>query len=708
MLVSDRLQKLAAADDGFFVLALHSRAEALMKERLGIENQFIDFGELVRRFLTKWIEAGNVVNREPFYQLKDEHFISNAVRHEFKKLSSQEAMASAKIFYSFLQELKLEHEVEFRAIPQLFRSWDDHAWTFVPVSQFKNLKEENTELKSKNKDIFAKYTQLKDKEDKQTLLNIDVQRQQLIIADLEKRLKHKDSKYDEKRTELAKANFELQRLLKDKNETAESMQELAGLRQYLNNVKRMALYSQTRRAHERQLMRLTPEQEALATQLPLDRDTLIRGSAGTGKSLVLIRLLGRILTPPRDSLDFGQAPAKVILLTYTKSLTKYNLYISKLFDTAITPETIVTVDSYLLSLVKKAGLIPYSSGWQYAWDSDTELKAQLKATPLDLTPAELKKELDDLIWGWGLTLDEYLDFERKGFKKPLGRKERLAVWSLNEELIKTMSQKKLFSPAYLLLQLKSQLSKLEAEQVDYLLLDEAQDLSPVKLEILHSIAKKGFIAAGDSDQSLYQSLSPFARAGIDIRGGKTRVLHTNFRNTEPIHRFAETLRARKVAYDQTSAPQAFRDGPSPEVTMAENGEALKPLFLQKLKVYLEEFEYEPETILVLHPDEKSGLNQLLEDEGIQYKNLADEDFDFAQSKGVRLTKFPSAKGLDFPVVLVYWHHVFSATGLGEDAKEVYLRNLLYVASTRAMEHLDIFVGPSDPFAEELEELGRGE
>ena len=57
----------------------------------------------------------------------------------------------------------------------------------------------------------------------------------------------------------------------------------------------MTVYTRTRLDFERSLVRLTAEQSKVLAQIKLNRDFLVKGSAGTGKSLVLIKALEKAL-----------------------------------------------------------------------------------------------------------------------------------------------------------------------------------------------------------------------------------------------------------------------------------------------------------------------------------------------------------------------------------------------------------------------------
>ena len=225
----------------------------------------------------------------------------------------------------------------------------------------------------------------------------------------------------------------------------------------------------------------------------------------------------------------------------------------------------------------------------------------------------------------------------------------------------------------------------------YLFVDESQDLLPVELTVLKKLTRHAVILAGDAEQSIYQARAPYARGGFQLRGN-TRVLHTNFRNTIPIHRFAENFKKRSpyTSRDASEEAVAFRDGPAPEIYIPEEGESLSYLLIRKVMVFIEEIGYSPENIAILIPSVKlkKRIEQELEKAGYGSVWVKDEEFDFHREGVVRLCPIHSSKGLDFPVVMLYLPYLFQPKSEEDEKKQ---RNLLYVAVTRAMDNLNIFI-----------------
>jgi superfamily I DNA/RNA helicase len=228
--------------------------------------------------------------------------------------------------------------------------------------------------------------------------------------------------------------------------------------------------------------------------------------------------------------------------------------------------------------------------------------------------------------------------------------------------------------------------------IDYAFIDEVQDLAPCDLAAVKHLTRRAVVLAGDADQSLYRSGFGFRRAGIDI-SGRTKILHTNYRNTAQIHELAERYRATIPGQDGENAPEAFRVGPPPELIEAKSESELRDLLCARIGLFTGHLGYEIGNIAVLTPREAElqELERLFAERAIGAKNIKADDFDFADTRSLRLSTLHSAKGLDFPVVLLYLPRMLPPDPTWENALAERLhRSLIYVAMTRALDQLSVF------------------
>ncbi len=138
---------------------------------------------------------------------------------------------------------------------------------------------------------------------------------------------------------------------------------------------------------------------------------------------------------------------------------------------------------------------------------------------------------------------------------------------------------------------------------------------------------------------------------------------------------------------------AFREGPAPELYRAGTREELLKLLVEKLSLFIDKLGYDPENITVLAPNKTDValIQDKLSKRGIKSANIRDDSFSFTTEGLVRVTTLHSSKGLDFPVVLLYLPSLPTAGEYDAKSADALARNLIYVAMTRAMDNLNVFV-----------------
>jgi len=278
------------------------------------------------------------------------------------------------------------------------------------------------------------------------------------------------------------------------------------------------------------------------------------------------------------------------------------------------------------------------------------------------------------------------------------------VWEIREKVVRRMEESGRFSKNYGRIKLLEELQgradaspdggPADLRDTRLLFLDETQDLSAVDLAVLKELTGGYMIMAGDVDQTLYGVASPYARAGIDL-SGRTRLLTTNFRNTLQIQQVAERFRelSPKGSFDLSVKPRAFREGPPPELYEGESEAELQRLLVRKLLLFSFQLGYDPDNIAILAPrtHHLETLSGLVEAQGFEPVIITHRDFDFSREGLLRLSTLHSAKGLDFPVVLLYLPVLERRQAYDRASVERLMRNLVYVGMTRAMESLNVFM-----------------
>lgn len=690
----ERLTRLAGSDPGFYVLALHSFVEHWVKdvERVSAADRFRealwDYREsLIQRAEGEWIEELSCLT-----EIGRQHQFTNDVRHSFRELTPEEAVAATHLFTRFCVLARLADLPPVHALRESTRLWNERSSVAERSRELDLMEAELQALQARNAELLAALAGYEERQAELAQLEHQIGAATFELERAQTRLRTRNEKVDELRRERARLRDERDRLKKQ-------MDGYRQLERYISDLGRYSVYTRTRLDYERTLMRLTPEQEEAVASIGTEGDYLVRGGAGTGKSLVLIEALRRRLAV--GELSFADAePERAILLTFNRTLARFEEYVVSILGIEGVQRMVRTVDAFMRERLRR---IEPDAEFDFAV---VDRFAGTHNTTGFLSDHELAVEIEQFLFGTLVSREEYLDevISRQGYRRRLSRGQRETVWQMREEVLATMRRERCYSRnASRLVILEwldhaDEAGRAALRDVRHLFVDEAQDLNAADLLTLRRLATGNLVMAADSDQAIYRAASPFARAGLQL-SGRARVLRTNFRNTRQIHEAAT-----RFGGARDEGLFAFRDGPPPELYRAESTEALEQLLLTKLRLLLHHLDYDPENICLLAPHnaEVERLAAVLEAEEIDCAVITAREFTFAARGAVRLSTLHSAKGLDFPVVLIFLPYLNRHGEWDEETATRLTRNLLFVGMTRAMEQLNIFVRPSaDPLFAEL-------
>ncbi|HVO40091.1 MAG TPA: UvrD-helicase domain-containing protein [Spirochaetia bacterium] len=679
----ERLLALAGTDEGFFVLALHSFIEAWAADALpaGASDSF---PEIIRQYADHLRAQGRPqAELRVFRRIVQEHAVTNKVRHSFARLDREEALAAIHNFLEFCAACRIGSSAleKFRRSLDL---WDEKRSPRETSQELARIRVELIAAQKDNRKLLGQTEAWA--RDKLRLAELDGEALRLS-AELER----EKARATAKAARLDELRRDLNALVMEKKKLAEQLSAYRDLDQYVDHVSRFSLYTRTRMDYERSVMKLTPEQSEALEGIRPGHDFLIRGGAGTGKTIVLLHALARVRRERRGELELRPG-RRTLFLTYTTTLVKYDRYVAEILKEAGTDDLIVTADSFFLSRLKSLG-----QRQRVDYGVIPRLADKLNTTTF-FTAAELAVEVEDFIFGNLVTRREYVEekIPRRGMRQPLTAVQREAVWGVRDSMAAEMEHDGVLSKNYSRIKMIEFLEQHPGDgrlaDLDVAFVDESQDLSAADLRALKLMTSRGLVMAGDTGQSIYGLSSPYKRAGVDI-SGRSRVLHTSFRCTVPIRDVTEAYRRLSGLEDEEAeATAAFRDGPVPELYTASGREELARLLLRKAALFIERLSYDPENIAVLAPTKTdlAFIGDMLGHAGYHYANVRDDDFSFKQEKTIRLSSLHSSKGLDFAVVLLYLPSLPPRTEYDERAGETLVRNLIYVAMTRAMDNLNVF------------------
>ena len=694
----ERISNLFGTDPGFYVVAIHSLIESIANRYCGFLNESeCSFREKLEELEDFLLSSNPEIkkNKDVFNKIVHEHRITNRVRHNFETLSKNEAAAATHNLITLCRICSFADEKDFEIILKNTHLWDkskslletnDELSRIRIKMQLLNL--ESSALNRKLSDYNENIRKLIEAENKLKKTKAEYKKLKNISE-------HRKEKNEELRHKLSRQKDKLKEQEKDAEE-AQDLVSVCGcsVEEYIAYNERLSHYSRTRRDYETSIIKLSKEQQEVLDMISLEKDFLIKGSAGTGKTLILLKAIEKLHKDSNSKLHFSNKKHKDILLTYTGTLVKYNYYISTILNEKLDKGDIQTADSFLnniFSSINKRYRVSY-----------TILKTLIdKFNTLDfISSDELYTELEDFIFAGNVSKYEYLEkkLPRKGLKKPLNMDQRKKVWEIKEKLITEMEIRNTFSKEASrcrLLEYFKDKNKYKNFMADNIFIDESQDLSSAELSLLKKLSGDSIIMAGDSCQTIYGFTSPYAHAGIDLKG-KSKTLHLNYRNTAAIHELSEIYRNFYPSKHESDQDDniAFREGPVPELLQAETKKEMDNFLTCKTEFFTERIGYDPENICILCPSNKDidHITDILSAKNYKCANIKNHEFSFNEEGLIRLSTFHSSKGIDFPVVIIYLPKLpYFGSFLDKEALDIQKRNLLYVGMTRAMDNLTVIM-----------------
>ncbi len=243
-----------------------------------------------------------------------------------------------------------------------------------------------------------------------------------------------------------------------------------------------------------------------------------------------------------------------------------------------------------------------------------------------------------------------------------------------------------------LLEIQKYLYGTSTDQYDYIIVDEAQDLSPFQLISLSRYSKNNNITfAGDVAQAImppyhitdWADFIPYLSNELNTEIS-THDLNRSYRSTHEIIEFANNIIKRSFPTSYKLPEAVLRHGSDVGLYKYDcdifDKKYLKGSLLNLIK---KEIKNETPTIAIITKNEKDA-DKLLEI--IKLWNLDLPVFSYSEENfhtGIQILPVKYAKGLEFDTVIVFGVD-------GERYNEIDDSRLLYVAMTRALHQLNIF------------------
>jgi hypothetical protein len=456
---------------------------------------------------------------------------------------------------------------------------------------------------------------------------------------------------------------------------------------------------------------LHPDQRAVCERR-FEGPARVRGSAGTGKTVVALHRAAVLARRVRECGD--ERP--ILFTTFIKSLPPVfeSLY-GRMPRTGAGEVEFAHIDRVARAVCSAVGDNPpfvdrdkVTSAFSSACRKIIHPGSQLARARF--TRSYLRQEITYVIKGRGLrNLAEYLAIERTGRRTRISEPLRAEVWALHEEWDRQMARRGTIDFPDVLLRALDHARRGAAVTYSGAIIDEAQDLTLVGLQLVRYLVNggpgadvpDGLFIVGDGAQRIYPGGFTLGQAGVEVRG-RTTVLRRNYRNTREIIGAAMTVAGREIVDDlgdemarADAEADAERSGMNPVLVLASGFDDEMRFIGEEIRRLVDSgaIGHGDMAVSAATNDQVKRIAATLAPMGIPVQRL--EDYDGTPTPRVKVGTHFRIKGLEFKVVFL------PCLGAGEfprkrapgqdlaEYEEERSRSIsqLYVAMTRARDGL---------------------
>ncbi len=458
---------------------------------------------------------------------------------------------------------------------------------------------------------------------------------------------------------------------------------------------------------------LHPEQQDWV-QRSFNGPARVSGSAGTGKTIVALHRAVHLARRDQD--------ARVLLATFSEPLARaLQIKLRRLIGNE--PRLAERIDVRAMDALGVRLHAAVIGPAKIA--SADQMRSVLEAASAaeeghGFTPTFLAAEWDQVVDAWQLKdWESYRDVARLGRKTRLPQARREVLWKVFERVWADLEAKSLLTMSGVFAALAEAFDRGARSPYDHAVIDESQDVSVSQLRFLGALAGSepdGLFFAGDLGQRIFQAPFSWRSLGVEVRG-RARTLRVNYRTSHQIRRQADRLLGPETVdvdgnVEVREGTVSVFNGPPPKVQTFDSeigeSEAVGNWISQRLA---EGVPPQAVGVIVRADEQMPRARAAIAAAGANHKVL-DEDSS-PQSGCITACTMHLAKGLEFSAVAVMacddevlpLQSRIDALGDSADLEETYEteRHLLYVAATRARDHL--FLSGVAPASEFLDDLG---
>ncbi len=439
----------------------------------------------------------------------------------------------------------------------------------------------------------------------------------------------------------------------------------------------------------------------------------VSGSAGTGKTVVALH---RAVFLARANPD-----ARVLLTTFSDTLANaLRAQLRRLISNQ--PRLAERLEVQSIQSIGQRLFQPQAGNTSIA--SRDEISALLKEASGQV--ADHKFSLQFLLTEWEQVVDawqlesweDYRDVRRLGRKTRLPEAQRELLWSIFARVRERLAAENLITEAGMFNRLAAAVAASKNPPFEFAVVDEAQDIGVAHLRFLAALGgdrPNALFFAGDLGQRIFQQPFSWLALGIDIRG-RARTLRVNYRTSHQIRMQADRLLAPEVTdvdgnTEERGDTVSVFNGPAPTIAVCKSVEEERETVSTWITALSADGVAPHEIgIFVRSGAELERAEAAVQAAGLPFTVLDDK----VETTGgqVAVSTMHLAKGLEFRAVAVMAcddeiipsQERIETVADEADLEDVYNteRNLLYVACTRARDHLLVTsVAPASEFLDDL-------
>ena len=437
---------------------------------------------------------------------------------------------------------------------------------------------------------------------------------------------------------------------------------------------------------------LHPYQKKLVERRRTKGPMNINGSAGTGKTVVLMHRAVFLANKLKNTKDM------VLVSTFTTNLSiTLKEYIRRL-DLNAADHIEVT------NLHALARTICTRSGWKGRIGDDEEYDSIWTSIWANPELGELPMSRNDLIQEYWMVIDAngidneeaYLTTVRSG-RPRISRNQRRQAWPVFRTFQRGLKKRNILTFEGAIHQARLSVEQGNFQKYRHVLVDEVQDFSLEALKLIRALSPVDeeltdpLCTVGDGHQRIYRAKIPMSRAGINIRGRRSRRLKINYRTSEQIRQYAQAMLKGLDIDDLDGGTvsiagdhSAFK-GPNPIIESCAGAHEEAEAIVAWIQLLMDDHRLASHEICVT--PYKPEIVTALTEADIPAFRLKPRELDPGPDEpGVRLGTIKRIKGLEFRAVALACADPNDPMNSLEKA-DALSRCERYVASTRAREHL---------------------